>query len=330
MFEPMRTWSSVIPMVMVLAMALAFPVPGHVVDLCSAQGTGGGQGNNTTGTNGTTNTTQDNTTTDISYLKDYIVLYSKPLQPTQEDHIFVVMEVKPGSTVTGLNITFTIGYETWAPGSLYGVTGSTNLTHNGNGTAGGQVFEADLGVLLPDTRVDFWVVGNMTRLADASVTVAPLQTILWHHTLPEAKAVSKELDRPTMLLFYSHGSSVSERMDREVFTDNEVITNTSGVVCVRVDAGDNLGLVDDYEVETYPTIIFLDPNGSEVSRRAGTTEAGTLLEELRHLKGEGPGPKDEKVTFIRPFMDELLLIALSFLMFMVILLLVLRSKRWGT
>jgi len=261
---------------------------------------------------------------------DYIVLYSKPLQPTQEDHIFVVMEVKPGSNVTSLNITFTIGYEIWAPGSLYGDTGSTNLTDIGNGTAGTHVFEADLGVLLPDTRVDFWVVGNMTRLADASVTVAPLQTILWHHSLPEAKALSKELNRSMMLLFYSHGSSASERMDREVFTDEEVITNTSGVVCARVDAGDNLDLVDGYGVETYPTIIFLDPNGTEISRQEGMTEPGTLEEELHHLKGEGPGPKDEKVTFIQPFMEELLLIVLSFLMFMVILLLVLRSKRWGT
>jgi hypothetical protein len=266
---------------------------------------------------------------------DDIVLYTTPLQPTQDDRVVVIVEVRAGANVT--NITnMTLGYEVFSAtgtGSGAGigpVAGSANLTEKGNGTAGSRVLQADIGYFLPETRIDYWVLGNGTRIASASVTVAPLQSILWHHSLDEGGALARGLARPMMLLFYSYGSSASERMDREVFTDDMVIGNTSGIVSVRVDAGEEFGLVDEYGVDTYPTVIFLDANGTEVSRRAGFTEAGPITEELRHLRGEGPEPGDDKVTFVRPFMGELLMIGLSFLLFLTVILFVLRSKRWGT
>lgn len=74
------------------------------------------------------------------------------------------------------------------------------------------------------------------------------------------------------------------KLKEEVFSTDE-FKKVAGekLVLVVVDADKNRELVDKYKVEGFPTILFLDPNGSEVNRIVGFRDLQGFLEEVSKL-----------------------------------------------
>jgi thiol-disulfide isomerase/thioredoxin len=91
--------------------------------------------------------------------------------------------------------------------------------------------------------------------------------------LERAKATGK----PIFVDFYATWCGPCKMMERKTFRDAEVVRKLSGIVAVRVDSEETVprsgergaDVAERFNVEVYPTLLVLDPEGREVSRRTG-------------------------------------------------------------
>ncbi|MDY6965868.1 MAG: thioredoxin family protein [Halobacteriota archaeon] len=103
-------------------------------------------------------------------------------------------------------------------------------------------------------------------------------SIEWH-TYDEGMALAKELNKPVMIDFYKESCPACIRMDKETYTDKDVIQMSENFVNIKVDveaSQDSYNLAIDYGVSYLPTIAFTDPEGDETGRIIGYSDAETF------------------------------------------------------
>ena len=92
-------------------------------------------------------------------------------------------------------------------------------------------------------------------------------------------------NKPVMIDFYYDGCYWCDELDKNTYSDSKVTEKSKSFVCVKVDAYeqtkyDGEELTADYNVNGYPTIVFLDTNQKEIHRVNGYVEAGPFLEDM--------------------------------------------------
>ena len=79
----------------------------------------------------------------------------------------------------------------------------------------------------------------------------------------KAIKISKELNKPIFIDFYTYWCGPCKRMDNFVFTDS-IIGDfyNKNFICLKIDAekGEGIALKNKFEVQAYPTLLFLTPN----------------------------------------------------------------------
>ena len=56
---------------------------------------------------------------------------------------------------------------------------------------------------------------------------------------------------------------------KPVYTADDVISETSNIVCVKVDGDDNRDLVKKYDITGYPTLVLVSPEGEILKKISG-------------------------------------------------------------
>jgi thiol:disulfide interchange protein len=106
----------------------------------------------------------------------------------------------------------------------------------------------------------------------------------WERDLHTALNRANGEKKLVMVDFYTDWCQWCKRMDQNTFTDANVQRALQQVVSVRLNAEkDGREDAARFNVEGFPTLIFLDATGAEVGRIPGYLEPGPFLDELHNI-----------------------------------------------
>jgi len=114
----------------------------------------------------------------------------------------------------------------------------------------------------------------------------PASDGLWYRgDLGAATKRAAEENTLVFVEFYTDWCSWCRRLESETLTDGEVKQELSKFVAIRLDAEKGgLEAARRFGVDSYPTMIFLDPTGEEVERISGYLPPDKFIEELRRIR----------------------------------------------
>lgn len=96
----------------------------------------------------------------------------------------------------------------------------------------------------------------------------------------EACAAAKRDNKVVLVDFYTTWCGPCKKMDRTTWKDKKVIAwMTEKAVALKVDAEADVDLAKKYDIEAYPTMVFIKPDGTEIDRLVGGRDADGFLED---------------------------------------------------
>ncbi len=140
---------------------------------------------------------------------------------------------------------------------------------------------------------------------------------LWHEGFASAVAAAEETRRPILVEFYGNGCGPCTRMEQETLADPDVATFIGEhFEPVRVNALQQSELATKYVVSFYPTVKFIDADGSAVYDSQGyipsdefmavmrsALDAHRALERARAAADGDPTNAQEAVATARDFLS---------------------------
>lgn len=146
------------------------------------------------------------------------------------------------------------------------------------------------------------------------VVVGSSHAIGWESDLERAFAEAERLKKPIMADFYTDWCGWCDKLDYEVYTDPQVNSLSNNFICVKINADKQKEIARKYDVNSYPAILFFNPDGSQAHKvngyrdaeyfiatmekilnrstrvterqTAGTEEGGSPIEKIRFFWGE--------------------------------------------
>jgi thiol-disulfide isomerase/thioredoxin len=107
------------------------------------------------------------------------------------------------------------------------------------------------------------------------------EPLAFESDLTAALARALREDKRVLIDFVTTWCGPCQAMDRMVYTAQPVVDAARGTIAVKVDGDDQRALVKRYGVGGYPTLIVLDPDGTEVRRAVGYRGVAEMVELLR-------------------------------------------------
>lgn len=114
---------------------------------------------------------------------------------------------------------------------------------------------------------------------------SPADEDLWFAgNLAQATAKAAEQESLVFVEFYTDWCSWCRRLESETLTDPEVRRGLADFITIRLNAEkDGAAAASEFNVESYPTMIFIDPSGEEVERIVGYLPPDKFLSEVERI-----------------------------------------------
>jgi thioredoxin-related protein len=123
----------------------------------------------------------------------------------------------------------------------------------------------------------------------ATIGVAACQRdvsrIWFEGELDEAQAEAAARDTVVMIEFYADWCNWCRRLESDTFSAPAVRSELAQMVALRRNAEkEGAGLADRFEVDSYPTMVFLDPEGDEMDRILGYLPPEKFLGRIQRIR----------------------------------------------
>ena len=131
------------------------------------------------------------------------------------------------------------------------------------------------------TRAHGWLVGAaLAFLAVGCATqkkeVAPAG-IAWKNAMDTALADASEHSRPILLDFYTDWCVWCKALDESTYTDSAFVQFSKRFTCAKVNAEVDTVSAERYRVRSYPTVLLLRADGTEIDRVVGYYRAPEFM-----------------------------------------------------
>lgn len=106
----------------------------------------------------------------------------------------------------------------------------------------------------------------------------------WRTERSAALAEAKKAEKPLMVKFFTEWCRSCKRMEETTFHDPQVVAAAADFVPLKVDAEKDTEFAQRHAVTGYPTVVFLSPDGKELSRTRGAVPAGPFAAEMERAR----------------------------------------------
>jgi thioredoxin-related protein len=144
--------------------------------------------------------------------------------------------------------------------------------------------------MLISARPEDWMKKILVPLVIvATVGIAACQRdaskIWFKGELEDAQAEAAERDTVVMIEFYADWCNWCRRLESDTFSAPAVRRELAQIVSLRRNAEEEgAGLADRFEVDSYPTMVFLDPEGNEMDRILGYLPPDKFLSRVERIR----------------------------------------------
>ena len=114
---------------------------------------------------------------------------------------------------------------------------------------------------------------------------SPASEIPWLTGTSKAMVAATESRSPILVDLWAIWCEPCDVMEQTTYRDPSVVQAISGLVPLKIDVDADTVFAQRYEVDQYPTTLFLDGQGREITRLPGLVEAGRMLEAIEVVRG---------------------------------------------
>ncbi len=142
---------------------------------------------------------------------------------------------------------------------------------------------------------------------------AQSENIRWYD-YEEGILTASATQKPAILDFYADWCGPCIAMEQGTYPDPRVISELKDFIAIKVDTQKRIDIESKYGIAYYPTVVFIDSKGKEVSRHIGYLEPEEMVKEIKESRGKLPRevPGFEAILVLLAFAYIILLKKVSF------------------
>ncbi len=108
------------------------------------------------------------------------------------------------------------------------------------------------------------------------------------YSYEEGMLTAGSTEKPVIIDFYADWCPPCVAMEEGTYPDPRVVSEMRDFVAIKVDTQKRIDIESKYGIAYYPTVVFLDSKGKEVSRHIGYLEPQEMVEEIKQSRGKLP------------------------------------------
>jgi thiol:disulfide interchange protein len=132
--------------------------------------------------------------------------------------------------------------------------------------------------------------------SEGKKTMAGSAEIGWNYDYADGLAKAKAAGKPVMIDVFAAWCQPCKFLDETVFSRADVAEASKAFVTVRVDSDKHPDIVRQLKVSSYPTVVFMTPEGKEIGRSLGAVPYQNMLDSMAAAQRKvGPSKRLQSV-----------------------------------
>lgn len=131
------------------------------------------------------------------------------------------------------------------------------------------------------------LLGSALLVSLFAATSQAAEAVKWHTDPAAAREAAKASGQPILVFVTSSACPYCVKLKDETLSDANIIAHIeTHFTALRVDRGTQPALEQKLRVSSYPTLVILNADDSELHRQVGFISAGPLSQSLRKIEVE--------------------------------------------